>query len=191
MSAVTSPYPASFEGYEARRPQLVRWTKQHYIDAFGLDPGVLLDAGCGEGFWADIFSEFGFLCSGFDLEPEYIANGRKKYPHIRLDVGDVFEELPYEPESFDYVFTRGIPQLYTEDLTDFKRVTTRLLDYVRYGGTLLVSAYSDGSGKPRSGLYGGEYWHHPHQAFVDAANAAGVVTHWLSVGRYCQIAVRS
>jgi SAM-dependent methyltransferase len=185
------PYPAVFTSYEDKRPQLVKWVQVNYVDEFSLKPGTLLDAGCGEGFWADIFADMGFESYGFDIEPEYIANGVRKYPRVQLQVADILSELPYAPASFDTVFARTISFFYSYRLTQMREALKNLLPLVKYGGTLLVSAYSDGSGEKREGSYGRTFWHHSHEKFIQVAQDVGVVTHASSAGKYIQIGLRS
>jgi SAM-dependent methyltransferase len=187
----SSPYPANFTVYEEKRGQLAKWAQVNYVQEFSLKPGPLLDAGCGEGFWADVFTDVGFESYGFDIEPEYIANGAKKYPRVQLQVADILGELPYEPVSFDTVFARTLSFFYAYRLTQMREALKNLLPLVKYGGTLLISAYSDGSGEKREGSYGRTFWHHSHEKFIQVAEDVGVVTHTASAGKYIQIGLRS
>lgn len=169
---------------------MLKWAREHYVEDFGLKPGKLLDAACGEGFWADMFVDMGFEAHGFDAESIYIENGRKKYPRVELEEADVFGDLPYLPGSFDVVLARALPFFYSYHFTDMKKVINNLLPLVAYGGTLLLGFYSDGSGEKRPGLYTGSFWHHPHETFLRVAEECGIVTHSVSLGNYCQIGMR-
>lgn len=186
---MTALYPNVFESYEQKRDQLAAWAAKHYIAEFDLEPCRLLDAACGEGFWADVFTDAGFSAYGFDREPEYVAAGQKKYPRVMLQPGDALGELPYPPGSFGVVFVRAISCFYSYRLTEARKVLVNLLPLVKPGGLLLMSVYSDGSGEKRPGMFGGGHWHHPHNAYLDLAAAVGAVKHSAAKGNYLQIAV--
>ena len=74
-------YAAGGFGYEERRDHWLAWARRHYVDAFGLKTGRLLDVGCGDGFWTSVFRELGFEATGVDLSP---AESR---PHGRATRG--------------------------------------------------------------------------------------------------------
>jgi SAM-dependent methyltransferase len=190
VSVTHAPYPNVFSDYEAKRSKMRSWVRRNYVKEFGLKKGKLLDVACGEGFWADIFAELGFDAYGFDIEPEYIENGKRKFPRVKLALADAFAELPYDPASFDVVFARAPTFFYSYRLGDMKKALTNLLPLVRYGGSMLLSAYSDNSGEKRPGVYHSGHWHHPHASFIAAAEEVGVVTHTATVGNYLQIGMR-
>ncbi len=187
MSAL---YPAVFETYEEKREHLTRWAKTYYVDEFGLQPCRMLEAGCAEGFWADVFASLGFDAHGFDIEEEYIEAGREKYPRVDLRVADAAGDLPYDLESFPLVFVRGMSCFYAYRLTNMRLILINLLRYVAPDGLLLIGAYSDGSGEKKPGAYDGSAWHHPHSDFVAAAQLVGTVAHSSSKGNYCQVGIR-
>lgn len=181
-------YPAAFQTYPTKRDYLLKWAKTHYVDEFNLKPGKLLDVGCAEGFWADVFCDLGFEAHGFDKIAVYIENGRERYPRVELQVADV-EDLPYEEKSFDVVFARTLPFFYAYRLAGMKRALTSLLSLVRENGTLLLSFYSKGSGEKHPGLYRGSHWHHPHKDLLHACSEVSGVKHYAKVGNYLQVAL--
>lgn len=187
-------YSEVFAGYEAKRDKLRDWARRHYLAEFGLDYGpgdTLLDAGCGNGFWADLFRDEGFDVRGVDLRADLIVEARVKYPGIRFVIGDIEKPL-VAFGRFDVVFARTLPQFYAPDLGRMETVVANLLRHVRPDtGTLLLSIYSDGSGEDRPMLVDGVARHHPESAYRYAIDGAGgTVTKAARIGNYLQLAVR-
>ncbi|MCP4217925.1 MAG: class I SAM-dependent methyltransferase [bacterium] len=50
---------------------------------------AILDLACGEGRYTAIFKEMGYEITGMDLSETLINSGKKKYPHLNLEVGDM------------------------------------------------------------------------------------------------------
>ncbi len=69
-----------------------------------LDPQTLLDAGCGEGFVAEIFLQAmpELQLTGFDPLPEAVELARRRNPGAIFDVGSIYE-IPHPDHSFDVV----------------------------------------------------------------------------------------
>jgi SAM-dependent methyltransferase len=121
-------------------------------------PGqTLLDLPCGDGFWSSVLSELGLRVTGVDLSRGGIEMARRTYPAVPFAVGNAEERLPLGESSFDIVFSRGITHLHQANLfTDRSdRMVHNLMSYVRPGGLLLISYYTnrDGSMGP-SGRHG-------------------------------------
>lgn len=183
-------YSEVFAGYEAKRETLRSWARKHYLAEFGLRPGTLLDAGCGNGFWADLFRAEGFEVRGVDLRGDLIADAKVKYPGIRFATGDIEHRL-VGYGRFDVVFARTLPQFYAPDLEPMRTVVANLLKHRAETGVLLLSIYSDGSGQDRPMLVNGVARHHPTTAYLDAVETAGgTVAKVARVGNYLQVAVR-
>jgi 2-polyprenyl-6-hydroxyphenyl methylase/3-demethylubiquinone-9 3-methyltransferase len=51
------------------------------------------DLGCGNGATANMLYELGFDVTGIDLSESGIALGRRSFPHLKLDVGNVYDDL--------------------------------------------------------------------------------------------------
>lgn len=69
-----------------------------------LHPVTLLDAGCGEGFVAEIFLRAmpGLHLTGFDPLPQAVGLARRRSPGATFDVGSIYE-IPHPDDSFDVV----------------------------------------------------------------------------------------
>lgn len=177
-------YATVFERYEATRPSKHDWLRRHYIAAMGLRPGTLLDVGCGTGFWSDLFRREGFEVTAFDIDPAFVADGRAKYPAVQFAVADA--EEPLGLGQFDVVFARTIPQFYAATLDRAAIVVANLRRHV--GQVLLLSAYSDGTGRTVQGAYGGPLTYHPHDLYPALVEeAGGTVLRVERVGNYIQV----
>jgi len=74
----------------------------HFADAQGLK---ILDAGCGDGEYTEMFREKGAKATGCDGSASVIAIAKRKYPLCQFDVADLSAALPYQDRSFDMVFS--------------------------------------------------------------------------------------
>ena len=178
---------ALFDGYEARRAELLAWVKKNYLPllpnprAQDVAGGLyrerrLVDVGCGTGFWAELLRIVGFDTGGFDREIAFVNRGKRDYPKVELWVGDALDPPPEaRAGTYDVVFSRTISQLYEPTLENAERVFANLYRWARPGGTILVTAYSDGSGEERPTLDGeGVVVHHPEDDFLAALSRASV-----------------
>jgi SAM-dependent methyltransferase len=70
---------------------------------FSLEGTRVLDVGCGSGYFLHRFQEYGAGdCHGIDLMENRVAEGRERYPTLKLDVGSA-TEMPYGNAAFDLV----------------------------------------------------------------------------------------
>lgn len=179
-------YAAGGFGYEERREHWLAWARRHYVDAFDLAPGRLLDVGCGDGFWTSIFRELGFDATGVDLSPGGIEAARSRYPGIRFEVADADAPLAFDPAFFDVVFCRAISHFGEPDLEN-PRVTSlidRLMALLTPGGVLLASYHTT---RDRSVTHGRT--HYPVSALVRLLEHGGDPYRVELVGNYVQIGV--
>jgi SAM-dependent methyltransferase len=145
-------YASGGFGYEQKRETWTAWVAEHYVREFDLRPGeLLLDVGCGDGFWTALFAEAGLTATGVDLSPAGIEAARRSHPEAQFVVGDA-ESLPFPDGSFDVVFCRAISHLSRRELfTDASaRLASEMARLLRPGGLILVSFYTqrDGGGTP-------------------------------------------
>jgi 2-polyprenyl-6-hydroxyphenyl methylase/3-demethylubiquinone-9 3-methyltransferase len=61
------------------------------------------DLGCGNGATANMLFEHGYDVTGIDLSESGIALGRESFPHLKLDVGNVYDELAERYGQFPVV----------------------------------------------------------------------------------------
>jgi 2-polyprenyl-6-hydroxyphenyl methylase/3-demethylubiquinone-9 3-methyltransferase len=51
------------------------------------------DLGCGNGATANMLCELGFDVTGIDISETGIARGRENFPHLKLHIGNVYDDL--------------------------------------------------------------------------------------------------
>ncbi len=103
-SEAHSPYRWDNPAYVAYMQNLERGLLDAFRDA-GVDlaGARVLDVGCGSGYFLHRLREYGAgECHGIDLMENRIAEGRERYPTLRLQVGSA-TELPYADGEFDLV----------------------------------------------------------------------------------------
>src|SRR3989344_3622615 len=69
----------------------------------------ILDAGCGEGFVIVNLArnKVGKTYEGIDNSESAIRRGRKMYPTLNIQIGDIYD-LPYKDNSFDLVICTDV-----------------------------------------------------------------------------------
>lgn len=164
-------------GYEERRDELEAFVDKHYLETFRLEPTRMLDAGCGDGFWSDIFARRGFRVHGVDLDSAAIAAARRRataaaadgaYPpgcQPSFDIGDVLKPTTIaglEPRgAYGLIFARTLPHFYQPKLDAGTRLVEQLLEQLHPNGRILLSIYTHQSEqRERDGAV------HHHQAFI-------------------------
>jgi len=138
-------------GYAERRDALRALWRERYLEPFELAPPArVLDAGCGDGFWASFFHEAGFETSAFDVSADGIAVAEERYPGPTYFVADAELELPFPRGTFDVVFCRGISHSGRPRDPRSVEVVGNLAELLRPAGGLLILTRSTN----RSGLDG-------------------------------------
>lgn len=100
--------------------------------------GVVIDAGCGPGQWADHLASNGSDVRGIDLTPTFVEHARRAYPDRRFDVGRL-ENLDASTGSIAgvlawYSLIHHEPAAIRTPLEEFARV-------LRPGGSLLIGFF--------------------------------------------------
>jgi 2-polyprenyl-3-methyl-5-hydroxy-6-metoxy-1,4-benzoquinol methylase len=84
----------------ARHEAAYRWITANWI---GTDPGRILDAGCGEGYGADLLHRAGAArVVGLDYEPTALRHLAKVYPQVNLVQGNLVQ-TGFADDSFELV----------------------------------------------------------------------------------------
>jgi SAM-dependent methyltransferase len=99
-----TPYRWDNPGYVAYMQSVERAVLRALDEArIPLGGARVLDVGCASGYFLHRFDEHGAgECHGIELMEERIAQGRERYPTLKLRVGSA-TELPYADGAFDVV----------------------------------------------------------------------------------------
>jgi ubiquinone/menaquinone biosynthesis C-methylase UbiE len=112
------------------RSRLYRWHTAAFHDALyelvaTSKPRTLLDAGCGEGFVANLIAERdpSIRITGIDASDEVVAFARRRFANAAdFHVGSVFE-LPFEDDSFDLVMCSEVLEHLRDPLAAVRELT--------------------------------------------------------------------
>jgi len=135
--------------YFKYRPWLYRSFVKGLVRKAGIkSDGYLLDAGCGQGFFTNLFAECGINAVGVDVSRAGIAAATSTYRSSRVtfQVGDILD-LKWT-DQFDCVFTRSCSLYNTHDFAAKHDITNTLLSYVRPGGILIFDYYTKLNNRP-------------------------------------------
>jgi SAM-dependent methyltransferase len=96
-----------------------------------------LDAGCGHGIMVEVFDRLGAQSVGLELgDGVFKAAHRLKGRDVTLVQGDILD-APFQPESFDYVYSNGV----IHHTRDTRQAFKKLASLVRPGGGLDIWLY--------------------------------------------------
>ena len=95
----------------------------------------VLDAGCGDGEYTEMFREKGAMATGCDGSYKVIEIAKTQYPHCSFDVVDLSKQLPYEENKFDLVFSN----LVLMDIGEIKGTIQEFARVLKTGGKLFFS----------------------------------------------------
>ncbi len=95
----------------------------------------VFDLGCGNGSIASIVAAEGWDVTGVDPSDQGIHQGRRAYPHLRLDQGSAYDDLAEKYGRFPVVYSlEVIEHCYAP--RDYAR---RMFDLLEPGGTAIIS----------------------------------------------------
>jgi len=109
-----------------------RFAEDYFDDMSGL---CVLDAGCGDGEYTEMFRRKGAIVTGCDGSAAVIARARETHLLCRFDTADLCAALPYEDAAFDLVFSNLV-------LMDIEPIDVALGEFARVlkpGGRLFFS----------------------------------------------------
>ena len=100
--------------------------------------GLIVDAGCGPGHWAQFMHGLGADIEGIDIVPEFIDSARSRFPNVSFQQG-MLENLPYESDS-----VAGILSWYSVIHTEPEKLPGILNEFARClasGGAVLLGFF--------------------------------------------------
>ncbi|MDY6995159.1 MAG: class I SAM-dependent methyltransferase [Actinomycetota bacterium] len=95
---------------------------------------VVLEAGCGEGYGADLIADVASRVIGLDYDTSAVEHVRARYPRVDMRQGNL-ADLPLPPESVDVVVNFQV----IEHLWDQGQFIAECHRVLRPGGLLLMS----------------------------------------------------
>jgi SAM-dependent methyltransferase len=100
----TSNYRKHTSGNPLQRRLIERFHRTIADRVAALSPATFLDAGCGEGFVAEVLLDRlpGLAVTGFDFNPASVELARARAPRATFETASIFE-IPHEANSFEVV----------------------------------------------------------------------------------------
>jgi SAM-dependent methyltransferase len=187
-TAYDAHYASGGFDYDKDREKYDSWLQRNYIEEFGLEPDwKLLDAGCGNGFWSQLFAESGLRVTGIDISEGGIRAAQERAPALTFLTGNVEDQLPFSPGEFDVVFVRNISHLCEASLDRPATLAAmrRLLSVVRQTGLMLVSQYSHLDGTTE-----GAVTYHPLSDYVRLFEQVGDIFKLIVVRQHVIMGIR-
>ena len=93
------------------------------------------DLGCGNGATANMLSDLGFDVTGVDLSESGITLGRQSFPHLKLHVGNVYDNLADTYGQFPLVVSLEV----IEHCFDPERFAKTFYNLITPGGVGVLS----------------------------------------------------
>ena len=97
----------------------------------------ILDAGCGTGFFAEYFVKQGATVTAMDITPQMLERTKTRVPQATLLQADLTNDLPFENQSFDLVFS----SLTLQYLENWQHVFSEFARVLKPSGQLLFSVH--------------------------------------------------
>lgn len=97
-------FSGTFSHNQIEKNQVNREVMYNFIPN-DLSGKKVLDLACGDGVDANYYRELGGEVTGLDASEEMIELARNKYPDVDFKIGFA-EDLPYQDEEFDCVFSK-------------------------------------------------------------------------------------
>ncbi|HYR88032.1 MAG TPA: class I SAM-dependent methyltransferase [Terriglobia bacterium] len=104
-----------------------------FVNAVAVDRPLILDVGCGPGWYTDKLAAFGQV-TGIDLSQEAITMARTRFPHISFIAGNIYQHA-FPADHFGIVVSQEVID-HVEDSAVF---VDRIAHVLRPGGYLIVS----------------------------------------------------
>lgn len=128
-----------FFSKKSREPPYSKALADKAILLMKLRPKALvLDAGCGEGYWGRNLAKHGYRTVGVDLSKEAIDRAeRKAMKNQSFLIGNLSEKLPFTHRSFDAIFFGWVLHHFPEG-EDIDKVIKNVSILLKKGGKLAL-----------------------------------------------------
>lgn len=131
------------EMYDEWHQSFLNYMQPHGTDFFR--GKKVLDAGCGNGRFAYYAAKYGADVWAIDLGPavEVARRNTEQLDNVQVVQADIYN-LPFEIESFDFIYSLGVLHHLPNPESAFKN----LLSYLRPGGEMQIYLYWKPDGQP-------------------------------------------
>jgi len=128
-----------FFSKSSREPIYDRRLAERVIFLADLKPNsLILDAGCGEGYWGRAFANSGHQVVGIDLSSKVISRAAEKaVPGQSFLVGNLLEKLPFANKHFDCIIC-GCILHHFPDKEDINTAFHNFYDCLKNGGKIIL-----------------------------------------------------
>jgi 2-polyprenyl-3-methyl-5-hydroxy-6-metoxy-1,4-benzoquinol methylase len=135
---------------------------------------MVLEVGCGAGRFTEILLSAGAIVVALDYSNAVDVCWKNYYLHPNLNVvqGDIYN-LPFQEETFDFVFCFGVLQ----HTPDVKKAFMSLVPQLKKGGHLAVDVYR----KRLRTIFWSKYWIRPFTCRMDPERLFRQVEKWVPV----------
>ena len=128
------------------------WLYKPYVSSLiafcGLAKGAsVLDVGCGQGFFSNLFSKNGMRVHGIDMSETGIRSAQALYGHLGTTFAVADIETAAFREQFDCIFVRSCSLYNTLTFSRQNEITTSLLRHLKPGGTFIFAYNSNFSSR--------------------------------------------
>ncbi len=161
----------SYTGVPISRDRFYKSTEWSPDDLKGK---TVLEVGCGAGRFTEILLSAGAIVVALDYSNAVDACWKNHYLHPNLNVvqGDIYN-LPFQEESFDFVFCFGVLQ----HTPDVKKAFMSLIPQLKKGGCLAVDVYR----KKLGTIFWSKYWFRPFTRRMEPDRLFKKVEKWVPV----------
>lgn len=106
---------------------------------------LILDFGCGPGFFIDYLAAKGVKISGVDINPFFVEECKRRHPQLEIfpitsnhsELGEALTAA-FGSRKFDFVVLLSVSQ-YFEDRRDLASITGKLTHFLCKGGRILIA----------------------------------------------------
>lgn len=109
----------------------------------------VLDAGCGDGYYANLMTEWGAFVTGIDGSDEMIKIAKSKFPKLDFRTANLMKKWPFDAKEFDIVVNNMV-LMHLSGIETFLSEANRVLND---SGRLIISVFHPAFNFPTLKLY--------------------------------------
>ncbi|HGE70737.1 TPA: class I SAM-dependent methyltransferase [Candidatus Poribacteria bacterium] len=120
-----------------------------FLTSLFSDPpnSILLDIGCGKGYWSELFFRCGIgKVIGIDISLSGIRAACQEHPDCSFIVADA-RHLSFQKETFETIFCQGLSLFNTDELLKSREAGLEIVRCLKKNGHLIFATTTNLSGK--------------------------------------------